>query len=97
MATDENKKELCSNFIKGNDIPRVPFHVCKSFRSSNVLNIVFQVLKLYAWEPSFQKKILELRRLEVAELKKAAILSSVNVLCWITSPVLVMFIFIPVL
>ncbi|KAK3802039.1 hypothetical protein RRG08_064632 [Elysia crispata] len=55
---------------------------------NEILNGV-KVLKLYAWEPSFQKKILELRRLEVIELKKGAILASINTLCWIISPVLV--------
>ncbi|GFS01334.1 canalicular multispecific organic anion transporter 1, partial [Elysia marginata] len=55
---------------------------------NEILNGI-KVLKLYAWEPSFQKKILELRRLEVIELRKGAILASFNTLCWIISPVLV--------
>ncbi|GFO38362.1 canalicular multispecific organic anion transporter 1 [Plakobranchus ocellatus] len=54
---------------------------------NEILNGV-KVLKLYAWEPSFQKKILELRRLEVAQLRKSAILSSFNTLCWLLSPVM---------
>ncbi|RUS82077.1 hypothetical protein EGW08_010154, partial [Elysia chlorotica] len=55
---------------------------------NEILNGV-KVLKLYAWEPSFQEKILELRRLEVKELRTGAILASINTLCWIISPVLV--------
>ncbi|RUS69236.1 hypothetical protein EGW08_023002, partial [Elysia chlorotica] len=55
---------------------------------NEILNGV-KVLKLYAWEPSFQKKILEARRLEVLELKKAAVFTSINYFCWVISPVLV--------
>ncbi|KAK3802036.1 hypothetical protein RRG08_064629 [Elysia crispata] len=55
---------------------------------NEILNGI-KVLKLYAWEPSFQKKILEVRRHEVLELRKAAVLNSINSLCWVISPVLV--------
>ena len=48
-----------------------------------------QVLKLYAWEPSFREKIREVRLKEVALLLKAAMLSSVLSLSWELAPYLV--------
>ena len=37
-----------------------------------------KVLKLYAWEPYFRDKILEIRNKELVVLKKAALLSTVD-------------------
>ena len=48
-----------------------------------------QVMKLYAWEPPFEKKVLEARRLEVMELRKTAVLNALITLCWVVSPALV--------
>ncbi|KAL8563678.1 hypothetical protein ACOMHN_035412 [Nucella lapillus] len=48
-----------------------------------------KVLKMYAWESSFEDKILALRAREVKLLRSAAILNTINSFCWICSPVLV--------
>nr|XP_042697003.1 voltage-dependent T-type calcium channel subunit alpha-1G isoform X14 [Chrysemys picta bellii] len=48
-----------------------------------------KVLKLYAWEPSFQEKVLEIRKNELRVLKKAAYLNSLSTFAWISAPFLV--------
>ncbi|NXL86149.1 MRP3 protein, partial [Alectura lathami] len=48
-----------------------------------------KVLKLYAWEPSFSEKVLEIRRNELRVLKKSAYLNSVSTFAWISAPFLV--------
>uniref|UniRef100_A0A8C3M2P1 Canalicular multispecific organic anion transporter 2 n=1 Tax=Chrysolophus pictus TaxID=9089 RepID=A0A8C3M2P1_CHRPC len=48
-----------------------------------------KVLKLYAWEPSFSEKVLEIRKNELRVLKKSAYLNSLSNFAWISSPFLV--------
>uniref|UniRef100_A0A8C9FXF1 ABC transmembrane type-1 domain-containing protein n=1 Tax=Pavo cristatus TaxID=9049 RepID=A0A8C9FXF1_PAVCR len=48
-----------------------------------------KVLKLYAWEPSFSEKVLEIRKNELRVLKKSAYLTSLSNFAWISSPFLV--------
>jgi len=48
-----------------------------------------QVLKLYAWELSFQEKILEIRNKELKMLRKAAYLNSAAYVAWLCAPFLV--------
>eukprot|EP00494_Astrolonche_serrata_P025000 UN25260 len=48
-----------------------------------------KILKLYAWEYSWQDKVKHLRELEVAQLKQVIIWGSLNLLSWITVPILV--------
>lgn len=48
-----------------------------------------KVLKLYAWEPSFSEKVLEMRKNELRVLKKSAYLNSLSNFAWISSPFLV--------
>ncbi|EMP33031.1 Canalicular multispecific organic anion transporter 2 [Chelonia mydas] len=48
-----------------------------------------KVLKLYAWEPSFQEKVLEIRKNELRVLKKAAYLNSLSTFAWVSAPFLV--------
>lgn len=48
-----------------------------------------KVLKLYAWEPSFQKKVLDVRMSEVSALIKSAYLNSVTTFLWTSAPFLV--------
>uniref|UniRef100_A0A914VV15 ABC-type glutathione-S-conjugate transporter n=1 Tax=Plectus sambesii TaxID=2011161 RepID=A0A914VV15_9BILA len=55
---------------------------------SEVLNGI-KVLKLYAWEPSMEKMVLDIRRKEVKNLKKLAILDACNTLTWASAPFLV--------
>ena len=50
---------------------------------------IWQVLKLYAWEPSFREKIREVRLKEVALLFKMAVLNTAMNLCWEMAPFLV--------
>ena len=49
----------------------------------------FQVLKLYAWELSFQEKILGIRNEELKVLKKAAYLHAASSFTWTCAPFLV--------
>ncbi|KAK3775938.1 hypothetical protein RRG08_000349 [Elysia crispata] len=65
--------------------------VCKDHRIKLVNEILngVKVMKLYAWEPPFEKKVLEARRLEVMELRKTAVLNALITLCWVVSPALV--------
>ena len=48
-----------------------------------------QVLKLYAWELSFQEKILEIRNRELKVLRKAAYLNAAASFSWTCAPFLV--------
>ena len=48
-----------------------------------------QVLKLYAWEPSFDKRVSQIRMQEIAYLLKIAILYLCTGLCWNIAPFLV--------
>ena len=45
-----------------------------------------QVLKLYAWEPSFQEKVEEIRRQELQVLKNTAYLNAVSTFFWTCAP-----------
>ncbi|XP_035434176.2 multidrug resistance-associated protein 1 [Spodoptera frugiperda] len=55
---------------------------------SEVLNGI-KVLKMYAWEESFQNQILRIRNKELAILKRIAILTSFMIFIWICTPFLV--------
>ncbi|GAV02763.1 hypothetical protein RvY_13289 [Ramazzottius varieornatus] len=55
---------------------------------SEILNGM-KVLKLYAWEESFEKQILEIRECELKQLQKAARLEAVSACNWFVSPFLV--------
>ncbi|NXA48635.1 MRP3 protein, partial [Nothocercus julius] len=48
-----------------------------------------KVLKLYAWEPSFAARVLEIRKNELRVLKKSAYLNSLSTFTWISAPFLV--------
>ena len=48
-----------------------------------------KVLKLYAWEPSFEKQVLGIRDREVGALKKAAYLQAATTFLWTCAPFLV--------
>ncbi|KFP32343.1 Canalicular multispecific organic anion transporter 2, partial [Colius striatus] len=48
-----------------------------------------KVLKLYAWEPSFSQKVMEIRKNELRVLKKSAYLNSLSTFAWISAPFLV--------
>jgi hypothetical protein len=48
-----------------------------------------KVLKLYAWEPSMEKLICDIRIKEVALLKRVAYLAAFSTLTWASAPFLV--------
>uniref|UniRef100_UPI00398EC1ED ATP-binding cassette sub-family C member 3-like isoform X4 n=1 Tax=Pristiophorus japonicus TaxID=55135 RepID=UPI00398EC1ED len=48
-----------------------------------------KVLKLYAWEPSFEQKVLAIRQKELKILKKAAYLNALSTFTWTTAPFIV--------
>ncbi|XP_058980628.1 multidrug resistance-associated protein 1 isoform X6 [Musca domestica] len=48
-----------------------------------------KVLKLYAWEPSFEKQVLEIREKEIATLKSTAYLNASTSFLWSCAPFLV--------
>lgn len=50
-----------------------------------------KVLKLYAWEPSFEEQILKIRNKEIQVLKEAAYLNAGTSFIWSCAPFLVMF------
>jgi ATP-binding cassette subfamily C (CFTR/MRP) protein 1 len=53
-----------------------------------VLNGI-KVLKLYAWEPSFEQQILKIRNKEIVVLKQAAYLNASTTFLWSCAPFLV--------
>lgn len=55
---------------------------------NEVLNGI-KVLKLYAWEPSFEEKILEIRKKELKVLRTMAFLNAFVSFTWTTAPFLV--------
>ena len=57
---------------------------------TEVLNGI-KVLKLYAWEESFEKQILEIREKELRQLQKAARLEAASAFNWFVSPYFVAF------
>ncbi|XP_009304647.1 ATP-binding cassette sub-family C member 3 isoform X2 [Danio rerio] len=55
---------------------------------NEILNGI-KVLKLYAWEPSFRDKILQIRQKELHVLRKTAYLSALSTMAWTSAPFLV--------
>jgi hypothetical protein len=49
----------------------------------------FQILKLYAWEMAFGKKILDIRNEELAIIKKQRVFGLIGALCWGLAPIMV--------
>ncbi|XP_059509838.1 ATP-binding cassette sub-family C member 3 [Stegostoma tigrinum] len=55
---------------------------------NEILNGI-KVLKLYAWEASFEQKVLAIRQKELNILKKAAYLNALSTFTWTTAPFIV--------
>ncbi|ESO87141.1 hypothetical protein LOTGIDRAFT_107213, partial [Lottia gigantea] len=55
---------------------------------NEILNGI-KVLKLYAWEPSFEEQVLGIRKEELYVLKKAAYLNAASSFTWTCAPVMV--------
>lgn len=51
--------------------------------------LTLQVLKLYAWEPSFEQQVLKIRDKEMKVLKQAAYLNASTSFIWACAPFLV--------
>lgn len=51
--------------------------------------ICLQILKLYAWEPSFEKQVLDIRDNELKVLRKATYLTAYSTFVWQCAPFLV--------
>ncbi|KAL7635871.1 UNVERIFIED_CONTAM: hypothetical protein RMT77_013688 [Armadillidium vulgare] len=58
---------------------------------NEILNGI-KVLKLYAWEPSFEEQVLNIRKKEVKVLKKAAYLNAGTSFIWTCTPFMVTFV-----
>ena len=61
----------------------------KRVKMMNEILSGIKVLKLYAWEPSFQKTVEDIRDKEIVVLKKAAYLSAGTSFLWTCAPFLV--------
>lgn len=48
-----------------------------------------KVLKLYAWEPSFEEQVLEIREKEIKLMKDTAFIFAGLAVCWTCAPFLV--------
>lgn len=59
------------------------------FNFMTLFTFDFQVLKMYAWEPSFQDQILKIRNKEMQVLKQTAYLNSATSFIWSCAPFLV--------
>ncbi|KAG7167512.1 Multidrug resistance-associated protein 1-like 3, partial [Homarus americanus] len=57
---------------------------------NEILNGI-KVLKLYAWEPSFEEQVLDVRSTEVNVLKKSAYLNASTAFIWTCTPFMVVF------
>ena len=55
---------------------------------SEILNGI-KVLKLYAWESSFQEKVLAIREKELDVLRRTAYLGALSTMAWTSAPFLV--------
>ena len=64
-----------------------------------LLNIIqfLKVLKLYAWEPSFQAQVEDIRNKEIKVLKQAAYLNAGTSFIWTCAPFLVCVLFLPLI
>ena len=60
-----------------------------SSRGSYHYGFCLQVLKMYAWEPSFMKKVQTIRNMEISKLWSYAILTAINIVFAIHSPFIV--------
>jgi hypothetical protein len=57
----------------------------------NEILMFIKFLKLYTWETCFKKKANEKRDKELDTLKKLAYLRSFSTICWVSSPVVILF------
>ena len=64
-------------------------HVFYSFYDIDCHHLTLQILKLYAWEPSYKKKVIEIREQELEVQKSAGYLAVFSMLTLTCIPFLV--------
>ncbi|CAG7718432.1 unnamed protein product, partial [Allacma fusca] len=81
------------NLVIANKVKALKVEQMKSkderVRLTNEVLTGIKVLKLYAWEPSFEAKIDEIRQREINVLRRTAFLDSFGVFVWFMAPFLV--------
>ena len=91
----KNKKVLliacffCSEFQSVSRIMKIIHSVFLTYQVMNEILDGMKVLKLYAWEPSFAKKIGKIRDQEVHTLKLMAYLGAVQTFLFTAAPTIV--------
>ncbi|CAB3223722.1 unnamed protein product [Arctia plantaginis] len=81
---------LIANRVKTLQIKQMKYKDERVKLMNEVLNGI-KVLKMYAWEPSFEEQILKIRNKEMGVLKQAAYLNSATSFIWSCAPFLVTF------
>ncbi|XP_068632707.1 multidrug resistance-associated protein 1 isoform X1 [Battus philenor] len=81
---------LIANRVKTLQIRQMKYKDERVKLMNEVLNGI-KVLKMYAWEPSFEDQILKIRNKEMAVLKQTAYLNSATSFIWSCAPFLVIF------
>lgn len=81
---------LITNRLKTLQIRQMKYKDDRVKLMNEVLNGI-KVLKLYAWEPSFEEQILKIRMKEIKVLKETAYLNSGTSFIWSFAPFLVSF------
>ncbi|XP_068632708.1 multidrug resistance-associated protein 1 isoform X2 [Battus philenor] len=79
---------LIANRVKTLQIRQMKYKDERVKLMNEVLNGI-KVLKMYAWEPSFEDQILKIRNKEMAVLKQTAYLNSATSFIWSCAPFLV--------
>ncbi|KAL3875737.1 hypothetical protein ACJMK2_033658 [Sinanodonta woodiana] len=79
---------LIANKSKKYQVQQMKFKDKRIKMMNEILNGI-RVLKLYAWEPSFEKQVLEIRNKELNLLKRMAYLNSCSTFAWTTAPFIV--------
>ncbi|XP_063822466.1 multidrug resistance-associated protein 1 isoform X1 [Ostrinia nubilalis] len=79
---------LIANRVKTLQIKQMKYKDERVKLMNEVLNGI-KVLKMYAWEPSFEEQILKIRNKEMYVLKQAAYLNSATSFIWSCAPFLV--------
>lgn len=70
--------------------PTFPFSCCpQCFLYPPFLLTSLQIMKLYAWEPSFQAQVEDIREDELKVMRKFAYLTSVSTFIFTSAPALV--------
>ncbi|KAF2361957.1 ABC transporter-like [Trinorchestia longiramus] len=81
---------VIANMVKKLQIKQMKFKDKRVKMMNEILNGM-KVLKLYAWEPSFENQVLAIRQKEIDVLKRAAYLNAVTSFVFTCTPFLVTF------